>query len=235
LICVFPRRLVDAYVPGRVTTGPTWHPGRPRGTRGGGQDQRDQYVELAREKTDRIFVILAEFGDERDPRFPDKDTDPTTPGPQRFDGPVHNQIPEPDRAVDNRTVWQPDYNRDHYQDLYFGKGRNVQSVKTYCETQSSGRYSVDGTVTDWVKVKYNEARYGRSGDDPTDANGDDPNVCSSNVCNTSYDLVRDAANQWVADQEAQGRTKAEVVAELKITGVRSVTPPGARAVTIAEK
>nr|WP_296067078.1 immune inhibitor A domain-containing protein [uncultured Actinoplanes sp.] len=183
--------------------------------RRGARDNRDQYVELAREKTDRIFVILAEFGDERDPRFPDKDTDPTTPGPQRFDGPLHNQIPEPDRTVDNRTIWQPDYNRDHYQNLYFGTGRNVQSVKTYYETQSSGRYSVEGTVTDWVKVKYNEARYGRSGDDPTDENGDDPNVCSSNVCNTSYDLVRDAANQWVADQEARGRTKAEIVAELK--------------------
>src|SRR3954451_16353791 len=183
--------------------------------RRGAKDNRDQYVELAREKTDRIFVILAEFGNDRDPRFPDKDTDPAKPGPQRFDGPLHNQIPAPDRAVDNSTVWQPDYSREHYQDLYFGEGRNVESVKTYYQTQSSGRYSVDGTVTDWVKVKYNEARNGRSGDDPTDDNGDDPNVCGSNVCNTSYDLVRDAANQWVADQEAQGRSKDEIVAELK--------------------
>jgi len=184
-------------------------------SRRGAKDNRDQYVELAREKTDRIFVILAEFGNERDPRFPDQDTDPTTPGPQRFDGPVHNQIPEPNRAVDNTTNWQPDYNREHYQQVYFGEGKGVESVKTYYETQSSGRYSVDGTVTDWVKVKYNEARYGRSGDDPTDDNGDDPNVCGSNVCNTSYDLVRDAANQWVADQEARGRSKDEIVAELK--------------------
>ena len=38
----------------------------------------------------------------------------------------------------------------------------VESLKTYYETQSSGRYSVDGLVTDWVKVHYNEARYGRS-------------------------------------------------------------------------
>ena len=184
-------------------------------TRHGAKDNRDQYVELARERTDRIFVILAEFGNDRDPRFPDQDTDPGTAGPQRFDGPLHNQIPAPDRAVDNTTVWQADYNRQHYQNLYFGTGRNVESVKTYYQSQSSGRYSVDGTVTDWVKVKYNEARYGRSGDDPTDANGDDPNVCSSNVCNTTYDLVRDAANQWVADQLALGRSKADVVAELK--------------------
>src|SRR3954451_8861665 len=147
--------------------------------RRGARDNRDQYVELAREKTDRIFVILAEFGNERDPRFPDKDTDPAKPGPQRFDGPLHNQIPAPDRAVDNSTVWQPDYNREHYQDLYFAK--KGESVKTYYETQSSGRYSVDGEVTDWVKVRYNEARYGRSDGFP----------CTSNVCSNTWELVRD--------------------------------------------
>ena len=38
----------------------------------------DQYVELSREDTDQIFVVLAEFGTQRDPRFPDRDTDPTT-------------------------------------------------------------------------------------------------------------------------------------------------------------
>ena len=32
------------------------------------------------------------------PRYPDQDTDPNTPGPTRFDGPLHNQIPEPDRT-----------------------------------------------------------------------------------------------------------------------------------------
>ena len=67
---------------------------------------RDQYVELAREKTDKIFVILAEFGNERHPDFPDKDADPNTAGPVTFDGPLHNQIPKPDRSVDNTTNWQ---------------------------------------------------------------------------------------------------------------------------------
>ncbi len=175
---------------------------------------RDQYVELGREATDRIFVILAEFGNQRHPDFPDKDTSPGTPGPTRFDGPLHNQIPAPDRKVDNSTIWQPDYSQAHYQKLYFGEGKNVESLKTYYETQSSGRYSVDGEVTDWVKVKYNEARYGRSGDDPTDANGDDPAVCADNVCNNVQQLVKDAADQWVADQKARGRTDAQIKAEL---------------------
>ena len=51
-------------------------------------------------------MVLAEFGNERHPSYPDQDTDPATPGPAAFDGPLHNQIPEPDRAVDNSTVWQ---------------------------------------------------------------------------------------------------------------------------------
>ncbi|MEU8182577.1 immune inhibitor A domain-containing protein, partial [Micromonospora sp. NPDC049047] len=36
----------------------------------------------------------------------------------------------------------------------------TQLLHQYYEAQSSGRYTVDGEVTDWVKVRYNEARYG---------------------------------------------------------------------------
>ena len=77
-----------------------------RTTAAKGQPAEDQYVELAREKTDKIFVVLAEFGNQRDPAYPDQDTDPKTPGPQRFDGPLHNQIPAPDRTKDNKTIWR---------------------------------------------------------------------------------------------------------------------------------
>lgn len=51
--------------------------------------------------------MLAEFGNERHPNYPDQDTSPNFPGPARFDGPLHNEIPAPDRSVDNSTVWQP--------------------------------------------------------------------------------------------------------------------------------
>jgi immune inhibitor A len=152
----------------------------------------DQYVELTREKTDKIFVVLAEFGDERHPSYPDQDTNPKIPGPAIFNGPVHNAIPEPDRTKDNSTVWQPDYNRAHYQGLYFGAGEDVESVKTYYERQSSGRYSVDGQVTDWVKVRYNEARYGRSDGFP----------CTTNICSNTWALIKDAIDTWVAGQKA---------------------------------
>ena len=130
------------------------------------------------------------------PDYPDQDTDPDTPGPARFDGPLHNEIPEPDRGVDNSTVWQPDFSQQYFQDLYFGTGGGVESMKTYYERQSSGRYSIDGEVTDWVKVPYNEARYGRSDGYP----------CDPTCCDNTWDLVKDGMNQWVADQEAAGRS-----------------------------
>ncbi|PPK70902.1 immune inhibitor A [Actinokineospora auranticolor] len=164
----------------------------------------DQYVELAREKTDKIFVVLAEFGDERHPDFPDRDTSPTTPGPARFDGPRHNQITKPNRAVDNKTIWQADYSQKHYQDLYFSADPKVESVKTFYEKASSGRYSVDGQVTDWVKVRYNEARYGRSDGYP----------CPGKICGNSWFLVQDALDQWVADRKAQGASDASIKADL---------------------
>ncbi|WP_076469179.1 immune inhibitor A domain-containing protein [Micromonospora avicenniae] len=186
-----------------------------KATKGGKGATKDQYIELGRETTDKIFVILAEFGNQRHPDFPDKDTDPDTAGPARFDGPLHNEIPQPNRAVDNSTIWQPDFSADHFRQIYFGTNPGDESLKQYYEAQSSGRYSVEGEVTDWVKVPYNEARYGRSGDDPTDANGDDPAVCASTVCNNTWNLVADAANQWVADQRAAGKTDAEIAADVK--------------------
>ena len=182
-------------------------PGKGQGgkRKSGATKTQDQYVELGREATDQIFVILAEFGNDRHPDYPDQDTDPNTEGPARFDGPLRNEIPAPDRRVDNSTVWQADYSAEHYRQLYFGEGAGVESVKTYFETQSSGRYSVDGVVTDWVKVNYNEARYGRSNGYP----------CGGSVCSNVWELVRDAANQWVADQKAQGRTDAQIAADLQ--------------------
>ncbi|GGJ87642.1 protease [Streptomyces camponoticapitis] len=170
-----------------------------------------KYVELGREKTDKIFTILVEFGDEVD--------DTTTYDPDGADGPEapitkyggepgpqHNEIAEPDRKVDNSTAWQADYNQQHFQDLYFGegkdsKGQQKESLKTYYEKTSSGRYSVDGEVSDWVKVKYNEARYGS-------------NYCGDSNCANVWDAVRDGTTAWAADQKAQGRTDAQIKADL---------------------
>ena len=174
----------------------------------GGRTPKDQYVELSRETTDRVFVLLVEFGDERHPDYPDQDTSVDTPGPARFDGPLHNEIPEPDRTVDNSTIWEPDYSRDYFQDLYFGAGDGgaaaTESMRSYYETQSSGRYSIDGQTSDWVKVPYNEARYGRSDGYP----------CDDSVCDNTWALVQDGMNQWLADQQAAGVSDAEIAETL---------------------
>ncbi|KUL39095.1 immune inhibitor A domain-containing protein [Actinoplanes awajinensis] len=189
--------------------------GKTYGNGGFGHPGKNQYVELAREKTDKIFVILTEFGNERHPSFPDQDTTAATAGPTTFEGPLHNAIPAPDRKLDNSTIWQADYTPEYFRNLYFGTGKNTESVKTYFETQSSGRYSVDGEVSDWVKVKYNEARYGRSNDNPTDANGDDPAVCASSNCTNVWALVNDAVTQWYADKKASGMSDAAIKADLQ--------------------
>jgi immune inhibitor A len=158
---------------------------------------KKRYVNLENEGTDRIFVVLADFGDTRHSAYPD--TDPETGEPasdaQRFDGPLNNEIPKPDRKVDNSTLWQANYNKAHYQDMYFKR------MKAYFERQSSGRYSVDGAVTDWVKVPFNEARYGRDS-------------CGDIVCNNTWFLIRDAMAVWTKDQLDKGQTMAQIQAYL---------------------
>ncbi|WP_426508705.1 immune inhibitor A domain-containing protein [Dactylosporangium sp. McL0621] len=164
----------------------------------------DKYVELGREKTDKIFVVLAEFGNTRHPSYPDQDTNPAIAGPAKFDGPLHNAIPQPDRTRDNSTIWKPDFSRQYFENMYFASGNGVESLKTYYEKQSSGRYSVDGMVSDWVKVPYNEARYGRSNGFP----------CTGNVCSNSYYLIQDGIQAWVDAQHAQGKSDADIKATL---------------------
>lgn len=164
-----------------------------------------KYVELGREKTDKIFTILVEFGDQvDDTTMYDPDGEGPKPPVKKYGGtpgPAHNQIAEPDPKKDNSTAWQADYNQAHFQDLYFGEGTGKNSLKTYYEKTSSGRYSVEGEVSDWVKVPYNEARYGS-------------NYCGSTNCANVWDTVRDGVNAWVADQKAKGRTLDQIKADL---------------------
>ncbi|MEO3978203.1 immune inhibitor A domain-containing protein [Streptomyces sp. CAU 1734] len=169
-----------------------------------------KYVELGREKTDKIFTILVEFGDKVDNEtLYDPDGDGPQPSVVKYGGtpgPLHNRIAKPDRARDNSTIWQADYNRAHFQELYFGSGTDAsgkkkESLKTYYEKVSSGRYSVAGAVSDWVKVDWNEARYGS-------------NYCGESTCNNAWDAVRDGVNAWVAGQKAQGQSDAQIKAAL---------------------
>lgn len=162
-------------------------------------DTQDQYVELSNERTDKVFVFLVDFGTQRHPSYPDRDTDPATAGPVTFEGPGFNEIPEPG-PNDNSTQWRSNFNKRYYKDLYFGDGELADSLKSYYERQSSGRYSVEGMVTDVVTVPYNQARYGRSNGYP----------CAGNVCSNTWNLVSDGMTQWVADQKAAGKTDAQI-------------------------
>jgi immune inhibitor A len=161
------------------------------------QVAKGKYVELAREDTDKIFVVIAEFGDTRHAAYPDTNEDGTPASDAlTFDGPLHNKIPKPDRKNDNSTLWQADYNQAHYENMYFTR------MAEYYQSQSSGRYSVEGDVTEWVKVPFNEARYGRD-------------FCGDIVCNNTWFLIRDGLAFWVQDQLAAGQTLAQITDYLK--------------------
>ena len=144
----------------------------PKGTKVG-QVAKGQYVELAREGEDSILTVLGEFG---------TSINPVTGGTP---GPVHNQIPQPNRSVDNTTIWAPDFNQAYYTDLLFDDASGENSMRNFYKEQSSNRYTVNGEVTDWVKVPFNEARYGT-------------NLCGSNVCSTVWAFVNSSVDAWAA-------------------------------------
>ena len=96
-----------------------------------------QFVQLKREQTDQIFVIIAQFG--------------------AGAGPMRNHIPAP-TADDNTSLWVPNFNTKHYQNMLFS--RSGRSLHTFYLEQSSGRYTVKGKVQDWVTVNEPESFYG---------------------------------------------------------------------------
>ncbi|MFD3444067.1 immune inhibitor A domain-containing protein [Microbacteriaceae bacterium 4G12] len=139
-----------------------------------------QWAQYGVQSSDNILSFLIDFGTEVDPRFP------AAPA-----GPVHNQIPAPDRTKDNSTYWTADFDREHYLDMFFGK--EGESLKGLYEEMSSGRYTVDGDVSDWVTVPYASASYGET---------------ESQEDMTRF--VQDAANAWYDAQVASGKTAAEI-------------------------
>ncbi|MFC6594643.1 immune inhibitor A domain-containing protein [Kitasatospora paranensis] len=156
------------------------------------------YVQLARQRTDRVFVILAQFGDQVDDttQYQGQPRYGGTPGPR------HNTIPEPGRD-DTHTYWKSDFSRDYYQRMFFDATPGADSVRNYYRTQSSGRYDIEGTVTDWVTLPWNEARYG-SNKGPQ----------GSGAWTQAQEFVRDATKAWYDGEIAKGRTAADVKAEL---------------------
>ena len=145
---------------------------------------RDKFAEVTAPEQDEIFTILAEFGDQSVAKYG------TAPGP------AHNEIPRPDRAVDNSTTWAADYNRDYYLNLFNGPG---ESMKSYYEALSNAQYSVTNEVSDWVTVPYNASYYG---DNAVEDFGG------------SWAFIQDTGDAWWDAQVAAGKTPAEIDAYL---------------------
>ena len=108
----------------------------------------------------------------------------------------HNQLPEPDRAVNNTTYWVPDFSRTHYMNLLFDDTAGANSMRNYYKEQSSNRYAVYGDVTDWVGVPGAAASY----DDNPDSN--------------VWNFLQDSVDSWYDAQIAAGKTPAEIDAYL---------------------
>lgn len=131
--------------------------------------ENPSFYEFPVGKQDRIWTVLSEFSDVK-----------------------HGEIPQPDRSSDNSTYWESDFEVPHYEELFNGSG---ESMKTYYEKQSSGRYSVTNTVEDWVTVPGGLAAYGAN--DIEDDGG-------------SWAFIADTVNAWYDAQIAAGKSPAEV-------------------------
>ena len=111
-----------------------------------------EWVEYDLAGTDHIVTLLAEFSD-----------------------PAHGQIPEPNRRTDNSTYWVPNFDRQHYEDMLFAPGGGsygMPSMRDYYLEQSSGRYTVEGQVSEWVTINQPESAFGADSATGTDdANG----------------------------------------------------------------
>ena len=154
------------------------------GADGDSVDTAGKYYQAAVKGTGQVFTILSEFGDSGSGKLG------TTPGP------LHNEIPQPDRTVNNSTHWEPDFNTDYYHDLFFGAG---ESFADFYSKQSSGDYTVAGEVSDWVQVPGNASTYG---DNSVEDYGG------------SWQFIEDTGNAWYDAQKTAGKTDAEIKAEL---------------------
>jgi len=144
----------------------------------------DKYYEATLDGTAQLFTILSEFGDQGSGKLG------TTPGP------LHNEIPEPDRSVNNSTHWLADFNTASYEDLFFGAG---ESFNDFYQQQSSGAYGIAGEVSDWVQVPGNASTYG---DNAVEDFGG------------AWKFIEDTGNAWYDAQVAAGKDDATIKAEL---------------------
>jgi immune inhibitor A len=128
----------------------------------------------------KLLTFLIDFGDGAgNPDFPEQTA-----------GPLNNEIPEP-AASDNSTYWKdPEvnggFNRQHYLDMFFNgmAEQDGESFKDLYDEMSSGRFDLEGDVSDWVTVDHPESFY-------SDADGQEgqPEMTA---------FIGDSADAWYA-------------------------------------
>ena len=145
--------------------------------RGGGsvvETQSGDAVEFFdNDKQAHIWTVLSEFGDQSVGRY---GSDP---------GPMHNQMPAPDRAVDNTTQWTEDFNLAHYNGIF---NTDEESFHNFYLDQSNGQYDARVTTEDWVQVPYNASYYG---DNAREDNGG------------TWDFINDTVDAWAAGRSTE--------------------------------
>jgi immune inhibitor A len=131
----------------------------------------------------RLLVIPVEFNPKANDDFSGFErydaNDPsgcvTEPAGTVFNGPTHNNIPNPaNTGRDNNTLWIPDFSPDYYDKLIFSEKGYTKKVRpdlhggvslkgltvhNYYEEISKGRYDLEGGVTNWITVPHSEAWY----------------------------------------------------------------------------
>ena len=135
---------------------------------------KGQYVELAREGEGRVWTVLGEFADLQ-----------------------HNKIPEPNRAVDNTTLWVDDFNKAHFDEMLYNQAPGANSMANIYIEMSSNRYTVTGESTDWIPVPGAMATYNDDVDSPLGGNA-------------VWYFLNDSVDGWYASQLAAGKTPAQI-------------------------
>jgi immune inhibitor A len=99
-----------------------------------------RFVKHKLEDTEQLTVVLVDYSDRK-----------------------HNSIPQPDRAVDNSTYWISDFTPQHYRDMLFSAGGasyGNPSMRDFYLELSSGKFTWQGQVSNWVTLPNTLAYYG---------------------------------------------------------------------------
>ncbi|MGH3371439.1 MAG: immune inhibitor A domain-containing protein, partial [Nocardioidaceae bacterium] len=152
-----------------------------------------QWAQYGLQASDQLLSFLVEFGGTTGGKG-------GKAGKAGTSGPLHNQIPAPDRATDNSTYWKSDFNRQHYMNMFFNgmPEQGGESFKQIYQEMSSGRYTVNGDVSEWVKVPNPESDYGT-----TESHAD-----------MTY-FIDDTAEAWYDAQVAAGKSPQQIADYLK--------------------